>query len=75
MLRLSKLKYVPSCPSSTSSRPSNTPQHIKEEMIVGPKTPTLVDQDTWKVGNQLFVVGPRYKILNYLGEGAYGMVV
>ena len=44
-------------------------------MIVGPKTPTLVDQDTWKVGNQLFVVGPRYKILNYLGEGAYGMVV
>ena len=27
------------------------------------------------VKEQVFVVGPRYNSLSYIGEGAYGMVV
>ena len=34
---------------------------------------TQSNQETVK--EQVFVVGPRYNSLNYIGEGAYGMVV
>ena len=36
---------------------------------------TQVDANGQTVRGQVFVCGPRYQGLQYIGEGAYGMVV
>ena len=46
-----------------------------DEVQVGANGPNGVPSELQTVRGQQFIVGPRYSNLQYIGEGAYGMVV
>jgi len=50
-------------------------QYVLESSSNAAPASVPVDPNLEKVRGQSFTVGPRYKSLQYIGEGAYGMVV
>ncbi|KAH9516711.1 Mitogen-activated protein kinase 1, variant 3 [Dermatophagoides farinae] len=60
-------------PSSSSS--SSTGQSSSNSGAVAEPSPGGKNSVTETVRGQIFEVGPRYTSLEYIGEGAYGMVV
>jgi len=52
---------------------SNTTMQV-EPAAVAQTVPTSLPPNAELVRGQIFEVGPRYTGLQYIGEGAYGMV-
>jgi len=60
-------------PGEAGQRAERAPLASEEGMEVSPTLPSSAEKEI--IGGNEFKVGPRYKCMKYLGEGAYGVVV